>query len=110
MSVTAARGFVAAGVHAGIKPSGDPDLSLVATVDGNAVEAAAVFTSNKLTAAPVLTSDAHLASTGGRAAAVILNSGNANAATGAAGRADAEAMCAATAAGLGCEPGEVLVC
>ncbi|MCB0978555.1 MAG: bifunctional glutamate N-acetyltransferase/amino-acid acetyltransferase ArgJ [Acidimicrobiales bacterium] len=110
MSVTAARGFVAAGVHAGIKPSGDPDLSLVATVDGNAVEAAAVFTSNKLTAAPVLTSDAHLASTGGRAAAVILNSGNANAATGAAGRADAEAMCAATAAGLGCEPAEVLVC
>jgi glutamate N-acetyltransferase/amino-acid N-acetyltransferase len=110
MSVTAAQGFVAAGIHAGIKPSGDPDLSLVATADGRPVEAAAVFTANKMTAAPVLTSAAHLAATGGRAAAVVLNSGNANAATGGPGRADAEAMCATTAAGLGCEPHDVLVC
>jgi glutamate N-acetyltransferase/amino-acid N-acetyltransferase len=110
MSVTAAKGFVASGVHCGIKPSGDPDLSLVATADGHPVSAAAVFTDNKMTAAPVLTSDAHLAHTGGRAAAVILNSGNANAATGAQGRADAQAMCQATAAELGCDPHEVLVC
>jgi len=110
MSVTAARGFVAAGIACGVKPSGDPDLSLVATADGRPVEAAAVFTSNKMTAAPVLVSDAHLAATAGRAAAVVLNSGNANAATGAPGRADAEAMCAAVAAELGCEPAEVLVC
>lgn len=110
MSVTAPKGFVAAGVHGGIKPSGDPDLSLVATADGVAVEAAAVFTANRMTAAPVLTSDAHLAATNGRAAAVILNSGNANAATGGPGRADAEAMCAATAAALGCATDEVLVC
>jgi glutamate N-acetyltransferase/amino-acid N-acetyltransferase len=110
MSVTAAKGFVAAGVHCGVKPSGDPDLSLVATADGRPVPAAAVFTDNKMTAAPVLTSDAHLARTGGQAAAVILNSGNANAATGAQGKADAQAMCAATAEQLGCDPHEVLVC
>ncbi|MBX3283850.1 MAG: bifunctional glutamate N-acetyltransferase/amino-acid acetyltransferase ArgJ [Acidimicrobiales bacterium] len=110
MSVTAPKGFVAAGVAAGIKASGDPDLSLVATADGRPVPAAAVFTDNKMTAAPVLTSRSHLERTGGRAAAVILNSGNANAATGAPGRADAQAMCATTAAGLGCDPHEVLVC
>ncbi|CAN5711021.1 hypothetical protein BH20ACT2_BH20ACT2_11150 [soil metagenome] len=110
MSVTAAQGFVAAGAAAGIKASGDPDLSLVATDDGQPVAAAAVFTSNLMTAAPVVTTRDHLAATGGRAAAVILNSGNANAATGAPGRDDAERMCAATAAALRCDPAEVLVC
>jgi len=110
MSVTAARGFVASGVHCGLKPSGDLDLSLVATEDGRPVPTAAVFTDNKMTAAPVLTSDAHLAHTGGRAAAVILNSGNANAATGLQGRADAQAMCVALAGELGCDPYQVLVC
>ena len=110
MSVTAAKGFVASGVACGIKASGDLDLSLVATVDGVAVPAAAVFTDNKMTAAPVVVSDLHLGATGGRAAAVILNSGNANAATGSPGQDDARAMCAATAAGVGCVPEEVLVC
>lgn len=111
MSVTAAAGFVAAGVHCGVKP--DPtalDLALVATDDSVAIPAAAVFTSNKATAAPVEVSRAHLAATGGRAAAVVLNSGNANAATGSIGRAHAEQMCAITGAGLGCTPEEVLVC
>jgi glutamate N-acetyltransferase/amino-acid N-acetyltransferase len=110
LSVTAAKGFVASGVHCGVKPSGDPDLSLVATSDGRAVPAAATFTDNKMTAAPVLVSGTHLERTGGHAAAVILNSGNANAATGEPGRRDAQAMCAATAAVLGCDPHEVLVC
>ncbi len=110
MSVTAAKGFVASGVAAGIKASGDADLALVATADGRPVPAAAVFTDNKMTAAPVLASSGHLAATGGHAAAVILNAGNANAATGAPGRAHAEAMCAATAEGLGCAPNDVLVC
>jgi glutamate N-acetyltransferase / amino-acid N-acetyltransferase len=110
MSVTAAQGFVAAGIHAGIKPSGDPDLSLVATDDGRAVPSAGVFTSNLLTAPPVLTSRAHLDATGGRSAAVILNSGNANAATGDPGLVAAEAMCAMTAAEIGCAADEVLVC
>lgn len=97
MSVTTPTGFVAAGVPCGIKESGDRDLSLVATADGAPVAAAAVFTDNKMTAAPVVVSDAHLGASGGRAAAVILSSGNANAATGAQGVADAEAMCAAVA-------------
>ena len=80
MSVTAAPGFVASGVSAGIKPSGNPDLSLVATADGLPVSAAGVFTRNKMTAAPVITTRAHLEATAGHAVAVVLNSGNANAA------------------------------
>jgi glutamate N-acetyltransferase/amino-acid N-acetyltransferase len=110
VSVTAARGFVAAGIHCGVKPSDDPDLSLVATASGQAVTAAAVFTANKMTAAPVVTSRAHLEATGGHAAAVVLNSGNANAATGTPGRLHAEQMCAAVAAELACGADEVLVC
>ncbi|MBU3701635.1 MAG: bifunctional glutamate N-acetyltransferase/amino-acid acetyltransferase ArgJ [Acidimicrobiia bacterium] len=110
MSVTAAAGFVAAGVAAGIKASGRPDLSLVATDDGAPVAAAGVFTRNLMTAAPVITTRAHLEATDGRAVAVVLNSGNANAATGDQGLADAEAMCAAVAAELGVTATQVLVC
>ena len=110
MSVTEPRGFRAAGIACGIKPSGAPDLSLVATDDGHPVSAAAVFTANKATAAPVQVSRAHLASSGGRACAVILNSGNANAATGDSGRRDAERMCDLAAEQLGCRSDAVLVC
>ncbi|HKE76617.1 MAG TPA: bifunctional glutamate N-acetyltransferase/amino-acid acetyltransferase ArgJ [Acidimicrobiales bacterium] len=110
MSVTSVPGFVAAGVACGIKDSGDPDLALVATADGAPVPAAGVFTRNLVVAAPVVVSRRHLAATGGRAAAVVLSSGNANAATGEQGEADAETMCALAAAGVGCAPGEVLVC
>ncbi|HYI60971.1 MAG TPA: bifunctional glutamate N-acetyltransferase/amino-acid acetyltransferase ArgJ [Acidimicrobiales bacterium] len=110
MSVVAARGFVAHGVASGIKASGHADLALVATADGRPVPAAGVFTSNLMTAAPVQVSQGHLASAGGRAAAVVLNSGNANAGTGGPGRADAERTCAAVAAELGCAEDEVLVC
>lgn len=110
MSVTAPEGFVASGTCAGIKRSGDLDLSLVATADGAAAPTAAVFTSNLMTAPPVQVSRDHLAASGGRAAAVVLNSGNANAATGAPGVADAREMCDRTAAELGCAAQEVLVC
>lgn len=110
MSVTAPAGFTAHGVACGIKPSGDLDLSLVATHDARPVAAAAVFTQNKMTAAPVVTTNAHLTLSDGRAAAVVLNSGCANAATGAPGLADAEAMCTLVADALGCAPQEVLVC
>ena len=110
MSVTAARGFTANGVACGIKASGDPDLSLVATADGAPVPAAAVFTQNKMTAAPVVTTARHLEATDGQAAAVVVNSGCANAATGAQGLADAEAMCALVADAVGCLPDDVLVC
>ena len=110
MTVTSVPGFSAGGIAAGIKASGRPDLALISTDDGRPVTAAGVFTANKMTAAPVLVSREHLAITGGRAAAVICNSGNANAATGSQGLADSRTMCADTAAALGCAPAEVLVC
>ena len=110
MSVTAVAGFVAAGLSAGIKPSGTPDMSIVATADAAPVAAAGVFTSNRMTAAPVVVTRSRLERSGGRAAAVILNSGNANAATGAQGLADAERMCDLTAEALGCSSDHVLVC
>jgi len=110
VSVTAPAGFVASGIACGIKASGAPDLALVATEDGRPVPAAAVFTRNRATAAPVTVSRRHLLSTGGRAAAVVLNSGNANAATGQAGIDLSERSCALVAAELGCAPEDVLVC
>jgi glutamate N-acetyltransferase / amino-acid N-acetyltransferase len=109
VSVTAPEGFVAAGGPVGIKASGEPDLALVATADARPVAAAGVFTTNLAPAAPVQVSREHLAKTGGSAAAVVLTSGNANAATGAAGRAAARALCDAVADGLGSEGAEVLV-
>jgi glutamate N-acetyltransferase/amino-acid N-acetyltransferase len=108
MSVTAAAGFEAAGVACGVKPSGDPDLSLVATADRRPVAAAGVFTTNLACAAPVQVSRSNLRD--GQAAAVILNSGNANAATGEPGRDDARTMCRLTAEALGCADSDVLVC
>ncbi len=110
MSITAPGGFSAAGLAAGIKASGALDLALVATSDGVAVPTAATFTSNLAAAAPVQVSRDHLRSTGGRAAAIVVSSGNANAATGAQGRADASRMCELAAAGLGVPTDQVLVC
>ncbi|MDQ6616139.1 MAG: bifunctional glutamate N-acetyltransferase/amino-acid acetyltransferase ArgJ [Actinomycetota bacterium] len=110
MSVTAPAGFVAAAAACGLKASGADDLSLVATADGRPVPAAATFTTNHATAAPVNVSRRHLEATAGHAAAVVLNSGNANAATGAVGDAHAEQMCALVARGLGCSAQDVLVC
>jgi glutamate N-acetyltransferase/amino-acid N-acetyltransferase len=107
LSVTAPAGFHAAGVACGIKPGGAPDLALVATADRRPVTAAGVFTTNLATAAPVQVSREHLRD--GKAAAVILNSGNANAATGEQGRRNARRMCELTARELGCEPEDVLV-
>lgn len=110
MSVTAVEGFTASGVAAGVKPSGALDLAMVATHDAAAVPAAGVFTSNQMTAAPVVVSRRHLQESAGWASAVVCNSGNANAATGETGLADAERMCSLTAAALGCEKRHVLVC
>ena len=109
MSVTAAEGFVAAGLHAGIKPD-RRDTALLATDDGKAVPTAAVFTTNKFRAPPVEACVARLRASSGMAAGVVVNSGNANAGTGAKGRGDAEAMCAAAAEQVGCASGEMLVC
>jgi glutamate N-acetyltransferase/amino-acid N-acetyltransferase len=105
VSVTAAKGFRAAGVTAGLKPSGRPDVALV--VNDGAATGAAVFTTNKVQAAPVRLS--REVARRGRMRAVALNSGGANACTGAPGRADAEATAEAVAKELGCDPGEVAV-
>ena len=110
MSVTAAGGFVAAGGSAGIKANDALDVAVVATTDGRAVPAAGVFTSNLAAAAPVQVSRAHLAATRGRAAGVILTSGNANAATGEPGRHAAQRLCAVVADGIGATSDEVLIC
>ena len=109
MSVTAPAGFVAAGLACGIKASGAPDLALVATDDGRPVAAAAVFTNNLAAAAPVSVSRSHLAINGGRAAAVVISSGNANAATGERGISDAERICALAGEGLGVAPADILI-
>jgi glutamate N-acetyltransferase/amino-acid N-acetyltransferase len=110
VGVTAPEGFVAAGCAGGIKSGGALDLALVATLQRAPVPSAGVFTSNRAVAAPVVVSRAHLQATSGQAAAVVLTSGNANAATGSAGIAHAERLCARVGAELGAEAREVLVC
>jgi glutamate N-acetyltransferase/amino-acid N-acetyltransferase len=108
VSVTAVPGFVAGGIACGIKDSGAPDLAIVATEERQPVAAAGVFTTNLAQAAPVQISKQHLVN--GRASAVVLNAGNANAATGEPGRRDALRMCTLTADGLGVTVDDVLVC
>jgi glutamate N-acetyltransferase/amino-acid N-acetyltransferase len=110
VSVTLAEGFVASGLAAGIKTEGRRDVSLLATDDGKPVPTAAVFTQNKFRAPPVEASLERLNVSGGMASGVIVNSGNANAGTGAKGRADAEAMCTAAAKAIGSDPRDMLVC
>ncbi|MFG2530668.1 bifunctional glutamate N-acetyltransferase/amino-acid acetyltransferase ArgJ [Streptomyces sp. NPDC048516] len=88
MSVTAAQGFTAAGIAAGIKENGNPDLALVVN-NGPRLAAAGVFTSNRVKAAPVLWSEQVLKS--GELSAVVLNSGGANACTGPKGFQDTHA-------------------
>ena len=114
MSVTAPAGFRAAGVRAGLKASGRPDLALVVN-DGPLDVAAGVFTANRVVAAPVVWSRAAVADGGARA--VILNSGSANACTGARGAGDAAATAARVAELLTASdphrparPDDVLVC
>lgn len=105
MSVTAAQGFSAAGIAAGLKPSGKPDLALVRSVSRSV--GAAMWTANRAQAAPVLVSRRHLELA--EPQAVVINSGSANAATGARGEADAEAMAHGVAKELALSPEEVLV-
>jgi glutamate N-acetyltransferase/amino-acid N-acetyltransferase len=109
MSVTAAEGFVAAGCHAGIKKRRF-DMAMIATEDRQPVACAAVFTQNKFAAPPVELDREALRKNGGRAAAVVVNSGNANAGTGEQGLKDARAMATVTAHALGVEVADVLVC
>ncbi|MEV4681218.1 bifunctional glutamate N-acetyltransferase/amino-acid acetyltransferase ArgJ [Streptomyces kurssanovii] len=106
MSVTAAKGFTAAGIAAGIKANGNPDLALVVNT-GPRRAAAGVFTSNRVKAAPVLWSEQVL--TGGEVSAVVLNSGGANACTGPKGFQDTHATAEKAAEVLGHSAGEVAV-
>ena len=107
MTVTAARGFTAAGVAAGLKSSGGPDVALVVNA-GPSYAAAGVFTSNRVQAAPVLWSRQVLA--GGAVRAVVLNSGGANACTGPEGFQDTHRTAEHVASLLSCGAGEVAVC
>lgn len=108
LTLTQVPGLRAAGVTAGIKASGAPDVALL--VSDAPMQVAGVFTQNAWAAAPVRLSRAHLARTKGVARAIVVNSGNANACTGAQGEADALEMAARVARGLGCAVDEVLVC
>ena len=105
--ITAAEGFRAAGVAAGIKASGALDVSLI--VADRPASAAAVFTTNQVQAAPVQVSRANLAASGGVARAVIVNSGCANACTGDRGLVTAQATAIAVADLVGCPAEQVLV-
>ncbi|WP_055613873.1 bifunctional glutamate N-acetyltransferase/amino-acid acetyltransferase ArgJ [Streptomyces phaeochromogenes] len=106
MSVTAAKGFTASGIAAGIKENGNPDLALVVN-NGPKLAAAGVFTSNRVKAAPVLWSEQVLK--GGLVSAVVLNSGGANACTGPKGFQDTHATAEKVAEVLGQNAGEVAV-
>lgn len=104
--VCAPRGFRASGVHCGIRRKRS-DLALI--VSDRTAAAAAVFTTNRAQAAPVLVSREHLEVTGGVARAIVVNAGNANACTGEPGLAAARLTAARTAELLGVPPAQVLV-
>jgi glutamate N-acetyltransferase / amino-acid N-acetyltransferase len=105
-SITAARGFRADGIAAGIKPSGKKDLALI--VSDVPANVAVVFTRNQVKAAPVLLDMQHVKS--GKARAIVANSGNANACTGSLGLIHAKAMATGVARRLKCPTEHVLVC
>jgi glutamate N-acetyltransferase / amino-acid N-acetyltransferase len=107
MSVTAPLGFRAAGVAAGIKTSGNPDVAVVIN-DGPSAAAAGVFTSNRVKAAPVRWTEDMIG--GGQVRAVALNSGGANACTGPDGLADTRQTAEHLASLLLVPPGEIAVC
>ena len=107
MSVTAASGFEASGVRAGLKASGNPDLALVVN-RGPLNSAAAVFTSNRAQANPIIWSKQVIAD--GEVSAIVLNSGGANCFTGSQGFQTTHATAEAVASELGISAGDVLVC
>ncbi|MDE3242752.1 MAG: bifunctional glutamate N-acetyltransferase/amino-acid acetyltransferase ArgJ [Nitrospirota bacterium] len=105
--ITAPRGFLAAGLHAGIKKPSILDLALVASEQPGPV--AGLFTTNQVAAAPVVLDRLHLKQGQGIGRAFIVNSGNANACTGAQGLADAKEMAKLTAQSLGVPVRSILV-
>ncbi|MDQ1554975.1 MAG: glutamate N-acetyltransferase / amino-acid N-acetyltransferase, partial [Microbacteriaceae bacterium] len=107
MSVTKAKGFEAAGFAAGLKSSGDRDVALVVN-RGPSQAAAAVFTSNRAKANPILWSEQVISD--GTVSAIVLNSGGANCYTGAFGFQTTHATAEAVGEALGVSSGDVLVC
>ena len=105
MSITAPKGFVAAGIHSGIRKNGHRDLALVRSLEP--ATGAGMFTANRVQAAPVVVSREHLELA--EPQAVVVNSGVANAATGVQGIADARATAAEAGRMLGIAPEQVLV-
>jgi glutamate N-acetyltransferase/amino-acid N-acetyltransferase len=99
------RGFRFGAAKAGLKKSGRPDFSLI--VADELASAAAVFTANRVIAAPLIVDKAHLRATGGRVRVAAINAGNANCATGEAGLAATRATCAAAAGVFGCDSEQV---
>ena len=105
--VCAAKGFVANGLNCGLNPDKNKnDLALI--YSETECDAAAVYTLNKVKGAPILVTKKNLASTGGKAKAVIANSKNANTCN-ADGEEKADKMCALTAGALGIKKEEVIV-
>ena len=98
-------GFRFGATRAGLKASGRPDFALI--VADESASAAALFTANRVTAAPLTVDKAHLRATGGRVRVVAINAGNANCAAGQAGLDAAYATCRAAAMEFGCRPEEV---
>ena len=105
--VCAAKGFRAAGVHAGVKTHADWKKDVTLIVSDRDCAAAAMFTKNVVKAAPVWVNMRHVAD--GKVRAVIANSGNANACA-PEGEENALRMCAAAANAVGCKPEDVMVC
>ncbi|WP_278822258.1 bifunctional glutamate N-acetyltransferase/amino-acid acetyltransferase ArgJ [Corynebacterium stationis] len=108
--VTVPRGFSAASTTAGIKPSGNPDMALVVN-QGPRFDAAAVFTRNRVVAAPVKVTEAALKDGNpNELKAAVFNAGNANACNGAQGMTDAKKMAEDTALALGVDVSDIAVC
>ena len=105
MSITAPKGFVATGIHAGIRKNGHRDLALVRSLEP--ATGAGMFTANRVQAAPVVVSREHLELA--EPQAVVVNSGIANAATGVQGIADSRATAAEAGRMLGLAPEQVLI-
>jgi glutamate N-acetyltransferase/amino-acid N-acetyltransferase len=103
---TVPRGFLLAAGTAGLKASGRPDVAIIEAPDG--ATAAAMFTRNRVAAAPVVLGRRHLALSRGKLCAIVVNAGNANCATGAGGMRAAQQTCAALAALLGVRAEQIL--
>jgi glutamate N-acetyltransferase/amino-acid N-acetyltransferase len=110
VTVTYPKGFVANGIACGIKSDGVPDLAVVLGGEGTPLTGAAVFTTNRAAAAPVVVSREHLKLHGPQLNGVVISSGNANAATGELGLDAARRMCASVGAASEVDPRTLLVC